>query len=78
MFGRVVDYKVKKENYCLLTDNNFKITWEIKEKITDNKNFINILRQYDELLSGTSDNESIKIICNQVLSRYEELVNGKD
>lgn len=51
---------------------------EIKEKITDNKDFINILRQYDELLSGTSDNESIKIICNQVLSRYEELVNGKD
>ena len=51
---------------------------EIKEKITDNKDFINILRQYDELLSGTSDNESIKIICKQVLSRYEELVNGKD
>lgn len=39
MFGRVIDYKVKKENYCLLTDNNFKITWEIKEKITpENEN----------------------------------------
>ena len=44
------------------------------EKITDNKEFINILRQYDELLSKTDDSESIKTICNQVLAKYEELV----
>lgn len=50
---------------------------EIKEKITDNTDFINVLSQYDELLNKTSDNESIKTICNQVLSRYEELVNGE-
>ena len=46
----------------------------LKEKITDNKDFINILKQYDELLAKTDDNESIKVICNQVLAKYEELV----
>lgn len=46
----------------------------LKDKITDNKEFINILKQYDELLSKTDDNESIKVICNQVLAKYEELV----
>lgn len=45
------------------------------EKITDNKEFINILRQYDELLNKTDDSESIKTICNQVLTKYEEMVN---
>ena len=45
------------------------------EKITDNKEFINILRQYDELLNKTDDSESIKTICNQVLAKYEEMVN---
>ena len=46
----------------------------LKDKITDNDDFINVLRQYDELLSKTDDTESIKVICNQVLSKYEELV----
>ncbi len=46
----------------------------ISEKITDNKEFVNILRQYDELLSKTDDSESIKTICNQILVKYEELV----
>lgn len=46
----------------------------LKEKVTDNKDFINILKQYDELLAKTDDNESIKVICNQVLAKYEELV----
>lgn len=46
----------------------------LKDKITDNKDFINILRQYDELLFKTDDSESIKVICNQVLAKYEELV----
>ena len=32
------------------------------------------LRQYDELLSKTDDSESIKVICNQILAKYEELV----
>ena len=45
------------------------------EKITDNKEFINILKQYDELLNKTDDSESVKTICNQVLAKYEEMVN---
>ena len=46
----------------------------IEERVADNKDFINILRQYDELLSKTDDSESVKVICNQVLAKYEELV----
>ena len=46
----------------------------LKEKITDDEEFINILSQYDGLLSKTDDSESIKVICNQVLAKYEELV----
>ena len=49
----------------------------IKEKIIDNSEFNDILSQYDEILSKTSDDESIKVICSQVLSKYEEYVNGK-
>lgn len=49
----------------------------IKEKIVDNSEFNEILSQYDEVLSKTSDDESIKVICSQVLSKYEEYVNGK-
>ena len=50
------------------------ITTFLKEKITDNSDFINILKQYDELLLKTDDSESIKTICNQVLVKYEELI----
>ena len=46
----------------------------LKDKITDNEDFINVPRQYDVLLSKTNDNESIETICNQVLDKYEELV----
>ena len=46
----------------------------LKDKITDNEDFINVLRQYDELLAKTNDNEFIITICNQVLAKYEELV----
>ena len=49
----------------------------IKEKTTDNKSFITILNQYDEILSKTKDSGTITTICNQVLSKYEELVNNE-
>ena len=49
----------------------------IKEKITDNKKFLTVLGQYDELLSKTNEEETIAVICNQVLSKYEELVNNE-
>ena len=48
----------------------------IKEKVTDNKKFLTVLNQYDEILTKTSDEGTINTICNQVLSHYEELVNG--
>jgi len=49
----------------------------IKEKMTDNKSFITVLKQYDQLLSSTNDDNTIKVICNQILAKYEELVNGE-
>ncbi len=50
----------------------------IKQKITDNQNFVSLLSKYDEILKGTNDNDSIKTICNQVINRYEEMVNNKN
>ena len=49
----------------------------IKKKITDNKSFLKILGQYDEILTKTNDSKTINVICNHVLSKYEELVNGE-
>ena len=49
----------------------------IKEKITDNESFLTILGQYDELLSQTDEGDTISVICNQVLAKYEELVNDE-
>ena len=50
---------------------------QVREKITDNKNFLTALRQYDEILLKTKDEGTIKTICNQVLSKYEELINNE-
>ncbi len=49
----------------------------IKEKVTDNGNFITVLGQYDELLAKTDDGNTINTICNQVLAKYEELVSNE-
>lgn len=46
----------------------------LKSKITDNKNFIKILKQYDEILAKSNEDESVKVICNQVLAKYEEFI----
>ena len=71
--------KILKEiKFQIFYNNNYlKVDTYIKEKITDNYKFLNILRQYDEILSKTKDKETISVICNQVLSQYEELVNGE-
>lgn len=49
----------------------------IREKITDKEKFIEILNQYDSILSNTDDNKTIEVICNQVLSIYEEMIKGE-
>lgn len=46
----------------------------IKEVKVDNQTFIEILNQYDKLLESTNDDSTIKAICNQTLSKYEELI----
>ena len=48
---------------------------EIKEKVVDNNEFVKILDEYDNLLSKTEDEKAIEVICNQVLSKYEEFKN---
>ena len=79
MFYSYIGVSSSKENALKIQDYYKKIGYDtlIKEKIVDNSEFIEILSQYDEILSKTSDDESIKVICNQVLSKYEEYVNGK-
>lgn len=46
----------------------------IKELEIENKEFNEILSQYDKLLKETTDHQAISTICNQVLNKYEELV----
>ncbi len=49
----------------------------IKDNIVDTSDFIEILEKYDKILSKTEDEESIKVLSRQTLSKYEEYVNGK-
>ncbi len=49
----------------------------IVTKITDNEEFLVVLGQYDELLANTDDENALSVICNQVLAKYEEMVNGE-
>lgn len=46
----------------------------IKEFNVESDAFIEVLNQYDNLLSQTDDENTIKAICSQVLSKYEELI----
>ena len=46
----------------------------IKEFDVNDEAFIEVLNQYDNLLQQTSDENTIKAICSQVLSKYEELI----
>jgi len=48
----------------------------IKEKKVDNEGFLTILGQYDNILAETDSEETIKVICNQVLAKYEEIINA--
>ena len=64
--------------YALIIQNFFKnLGYDtiLVEKITDNKEFINILRQYDELLNKTDDSESIKTISKVTGLRIEDIQN---
>lgn len=69
-----------KENVSKLEGYFKKMGYDIyvKEFNIDNNAFLESLSQYDELLLQTSDEKAIKTIENQVLSKYEELIqNGE-
>ena len=44
----------------------------IKTTTLTDQEFIETLRQYDMVLNNTSDEDTIKEICKQVLSKYKE------
>ena len=46
----------------------------IKEFGISNKNFLELLVNYDEVLKNTNDETAISSIINQVLVKYEEVV----
>jgi hypothetical protein len=52
----------------------------VKQLNVSNKQFVDILQQYDALLEKTIDNKSISLICSKVLTKYKELVidNGNE
>ena len=50
----------------------------VKEVNITDEAFLQVLNQYDILLNKTTDKPTIKAICSQVLSKYEELVIGDE
>ena len=46
----------------------------VKKITIDNQSFLEVLNQYDELLTKTDDQEIIKTINGKILKKYEELV----
>ncbi len=46
----------------------------IVEKNINNKEFLTILTQYDDVLSKTDDIKTIKVIENQVVANYKETI----
>lgn len=46
----------------------------VKEFNINNDKFLIVLEQYETMLKETNDSKTIKAICSQVLSKYEELV----
>lgn len=70
----------KNKNNAIKIQNVYKeseIDTIIKESVVDSSDFIEILDNYDEILSKTDDPESIKVLSKQTLAKYEEYVNGK-
>ena len=48
----------------------------VKEFNIDNIEFLESLTNYDKMLSNTESKQTIKTLINQVLSKYEELVQN--
>ena len=54
----------------------FKSLWVFWEIFISNNSFLQVLDQYEGLLLETKEPKIIGSICNQVISKYEELVMG--
>ena len=64
--SKILDH-FKKEGYDVI----------IKEYSISNKNFLELLNNYDDVLNNSTDEIAISSIINQVLMKYEEVViNG--
>lgn len=50
----------------------------IKEKYVNNDNFINLLNQYDEVISKSDEYEAILKVNEKVLLEYKEVVNSEN
>ena len=46
----------------------------VKEISVTSAAFLEVLDQYEQLLSGTNDEKTIQAACAQILAKYEELV----
>ena len=71
----IVGVVENKKNIKKITDSfDIKNNIYIKEVTTNNMEFIESLRQYDNLLNNIKDKEEIISAEKQILSKYEELV----
>lgn len=71
-----VGMTLKSENIKKLQNyfTNIGYDTSIKEFNINEGAFLEVLQQYDLMLEGTEDTNTISAICSQVLSKYEEIV----
>ena len=49
-----------------------------EEFLITNKEFLEVLKNYDEIIKTTDDEVVLSSICSQILSKYEEIVVNDD
>ncbi len=71
LIGVISDKKLKDK---IVSSYNIDTNIYLKKIQTDNITFLETLKQYDDLVQNTSDNNTIINAEKQILSKYEELI----
>lgn len=69
-------FTAQKENIDIIKNYFQSLNYSIyaKEINIDNEQFLNILEQYDYLMNNIENVATVKNICKQIVTKYEELV----
>lgn len=76
IYHSYVGISLNKENITKLEGffKNKGYSTNIREIRVANKEFVELLKQYDLLITNTTDDNILNAICNQIINKYKELV----